>query len=140
MQRSFYDLKDEEDGRREDSDFLYNCFMSKNTDVLNTALQEIKDLTCAEFTQISKRFKGVFERAIQDECRIAKHGALLFGIYLTPKYVEKLIRENRVDPQKFQYFIQIHLAPMCQQHLNGEKRMDSMQAFVEEARMRYIIM
>lgn len=140
MQRSFYDLKDEEDKLHEDSDFLYNCFMSKNTVTLNTALKEIRDITYAEFPKISKRWKNILERAINDECRIAKHGALLFGIYLTPSYVEKLIRESRVNPQKMQYFIQVHLAPMCQQHLNGEEKMDSMQAFVEEARMRYIIM
>jgi len=140
MQRSFYDIKDEEDTKREESDFLYNCFMCKNTGVIDTALKEIRDLTYAEFPQVSKRLKTMLDRAIKDNCRIAKHGALLFGLYLTPKYTDKLIRESRVDPLKFRYYIQQHLAPMCQQHLNGEEKMDSLQAFVEEARTRYIIL
>ncbi len=139
MQRSFYDLKDEEDATHEETDFLYNCFMCKNTTVVDTALTEIRDLTFAEFPQMSSRLKTMLDRAIKDDCRIAKHGALLFGLYLTPKYVQKLINESRVDPQKFTLYMH-HLAIMCQNHLNGEDKMDSLQAFVEEARVNYIIL
>ena len=71
--------------------------------------------------------------------RVAKHGALLFGLYLTPKYANKLVQEARVEPQRFREYYTNHLPQMCRDHLNGKARFDSMQAFVEEARVRYII-
>ena len=81
----------------------------------------------------------MMERAETGDSRIAKHAMLLFGLYLTPAYAKKLVDDALVDPQRFQYYYQYHLPQLCQDHLNSKPRVDSLQAFVEEARTRYII-
>lgn len=139
MQQSFYDEKQKIDKQREDADIIYKCFMSSDTSALNTIIREIRDLTLAEFPSGSDRLRSMLNRALEDESRIAKHGALLFGLYLTPDYANKLVKEARVDPGRFRCYYTQHLPKMCQDHLNGRPRFDSMQAFVEEARVRYII-
>ena len=139
MQQSFYEVKQQYDAQREKADILYRCFMSKDTRDLNKILQEIKNLTLAEFPQASKRLRAMMERAETGDSRIAKHAMLLFGLYLTPTYAKKLVDDALVDPQRFQYYYQYHLPLLCQDHLNGKPRVDSLQAFVEEARTRYII-
>ena len=79
------------------------------------------------------------DRTAHGDSRIAKHALLLFGLYLTPMYAKKLVDESLVDPHRFTYYYQQHLPQLCQDHLNGKPRVDSLQAFVEEARTRYII-
>ncbi len=139
MQRSFYEVKQQYDTQREQSDIIYRCFMSKNTQDLDKIITEIKNLTLAEFPQASKRLRKMMDRAETSHSRIAKHAMLLFGLYLTPQYAKKLVDDSLVDPQRFQYYYQYHLPQLCQDHLNGKPRVDSLQAFVEEARTRYII-
>ena len=139
MQRSFYEVKQQYDTQREQSDIIYRCFMSKNTRDLDKIITEIKNLTLAEFPQASKRLRKMMDRAETSHSRIAKHAMLLFGLYLTPTYAKKLVDESLVDPQRFQYYYQYHLPQLCQDHLNGKPKVDSLQAFVEEARTRYII-
>ena len=139
MQRSFYEVKQQYDTQREQSDIIYRCFMSKNTQDLDKIITEIKNLTLAEFPQASKRLRKMMDRAETSHSRIAKHAMLLFGLYLTPQYAKKLVDESLVDPQRFQYYYQYHLPQLCQDHLNGKPKVDSLQAFVEEARTRYII-
>lgn len=139
MQQSFYDAKQTLDKQREGADMIYKCFMDSDTTTVDTAIREIRDLTIAEFTGASERLRNMLNRAIEDKSRVAKHGALLFGLYLTPKYANKLVKEARVEPQRFREYYTKHLPQMCRDHLNGKARFDSMQAFVEEARVRYII-
>ena len=139
MQQSFYEVKQQYDTQREQSDIIYRCFMSKNTQDLDKIITEIKNLTLAEFPQASKRLRKMMDRAETSHSRIAKHAMLLFGLYLTPQYAKKLVDDSLVDPQRFQYYYQYHLPQLCQDHLNGKPRVDSLQAFVEEARTRYII-
>ncbi len=139
MQQSFYEVKQQYDIQREQSDIIYRCFMSKNTQDLDKIITEIKNLTLAEFPQASKRLRKMMDRAETSHSRIAKHAMLLFGLYLTPQYAKKLVDESLVDPQRFQYYYQYHLPQLCQDHLNGKPKVDSLQAFVEEARTRYII-
>lgn len=139
MQQSFYDEKQSLDKQRQSADMLYRCFMDSDTSTVDTAIREIRDLTLAEFTSASERLRNMLNRAIEDKSRVAKHGALLFGLYLTPNYANKLVQEARVEPHRFREYYTKHLPQMCQDHLNGKARFDSMQAFVEEARVRYII-
>ena len=139
MQQSFYEVKQQYDTQQEEADIIYKCFMSKDTRELDKIIKEIKDLTLAEFPQASKRLRDMMDRTAHGDSRIAKHGLLLFGLYLTPMYAKKLVDESLVDPQRFQYYYQYHLPQLCQDHLNGKPRVDSLQAFVEEARTRYII-
>ncbi len=139
MQQSFYEEKQNLDKKRQQADVIYKCFMDTNTDTLDTILREIKDITLAEFPQASERLRKMLNRALQDKSRVAKHGALLFGLFLTPEYANRLVKEVRVDPKRFTYYYTKHLPTMCQDHLNGKPKFDSLQAFVEEARVRYII-
>jgi len=139
MQQSFYDEKQQIDKQRESADVIYKCFMSSDPTTLNTIIKEIRDLTLAEFPSGSERLRAMINRALDGDSRIAKHGALLFGLYLTPEYANKLMKESKVDPARFRCYYTQHLPKMCQDHLNGKPRFDSMQAFVEEARVRYII-
>ncbi len=139
MQQSFYEVKQQYDTQREQSDIIYRCFMSKNTHDLDKIITEIKNLTLAEFPQASKRLRKMMDRTETSHSRIAKHAMLLFGLYLTPQYAKKLVDESLVDPQRFQYYYKYHLPQLCQDHLNGKPKVDSLQAFVEEARTRYII-
>jgi len=139
MQQSFYEVKQQYDTQREEADVIYKCFMSKDTRELDKIIKEIKDLTLAEFPQASKRLRDMMDRTAHGDSRIAKHALLLFGLYLTPMYAKKLVDESLVDPHRFTYYYQQHLPQLCQDHLNGKPRVDSLQAFVEEARTRYII-
>ena len=139
MQQSFYEEKQNLDKKRQEADVLYKCFMDTDTDTLDTILREIKDITLAQFTQASERLRKMLSRALQDKSRVAKHGALLFGLFLTPEYANRLVKEVRVDPKRFTHYYTTHLPAMCQDHLNGKPKFDSLQAFVEEARVRYII-
>lgn len=139
MQKSLYDLKDEEDARRRGSDFIYHCFTSKDTTELNQAIRNIRDLTLAEFPQASKLLREMFERAINSDCRSAKHGTLLFGLYLTPQYAMKIVGDAKVDPTVFKEYME-ELTTLCHNHLNGEANFDSLQAFVEQARTTYEIL
>ena len=139
MQQSFYEEKQALDKQRESADLLYKCFMSGDTSVLNTVIREIRDLTMAEFPNSSERLRTMLNRALEDKSRIAKHGALLFGLYLTPDYANKLVQDGKVEPIRFRHYYTCHLPEMCQNHLNGKAKFDSLQAFVEEARVRYVI-
>jgi len=139
MQTSFYEEKQQLDKKREEADVIYRAFMDKNTQCVDNIIREIRDLTLAEFTQASNRLRKMLQRALQDKSRVAKHAAMLFGLYLTPDYANKLLQEAKVDPQRFSEYYQHHLPQMCQNHLNGKSKFDSMQAFVEEARTAYII-
>ncbi len=139
MQQSFYEEKQSLDKQRENADLLYKCFMSEDTTSVDTIIREIRDLTLAEFPQGSERLRNMLNRALEDKSRIAKHGALLFGLYLTPDYANRLVQEGKVEPMRFRYYYTKHLPDMCQNHLNGKAKFDSLQAFVEEARVRYII-
>ncbi len=139
MQQSFYDEKQAIDQKREEADLIYKCFMCPDATALDTVIREIRDLTLAEFPKGSERLRTMLNRALTTDSRIAKHGALLFGLYLTPEYANKLLKEAKVDPARFRCYYTQHLPKMCQDHLNGKPRFDSMQAFVEEARVRYII-
>mgnify|MGYP001158547254 FL=1 len=139
MQTSFYEEKQQLDKKREEADVIYRAFMDKNTQCVDNIIREIRDLTLAEFTQASNRLRKMLQRALQDKSRVAKHAAMLFGLYLTPDYANKLLQEAKVDPQRFSAYYQHHLPQMCQNHLNGKSKFDSMQAFVEEARTAYII-
>jgi hypothetical protein len=139
MQTSFYEEKQQLDKKREEADVIYRAFMDKNTQCLDNIIREIRDLTLAEFTKASNRLRKMLQRALQDKSRVAKHAAMLFGLYLTPDYANKLLQEAKVDPQRFSEYYQHHLPQMCQNHLNGKSKFDSMQAFVEEARTAYII-
>ena len=138
--QSIYDEKDELERKRQESDLIYNCFMNKDETKLNKTIKEIYDLTIAEFPQASKRFRTMIERSMSDKPRVAKHAVLLFGLYLTPIYAQRLVSESKVDVNRFQYYYQYHLPQLCQSHLNGEEKVDSLQAFVEEARIRYVIL
>lgn len=139
MQTSFYEEKQQLDKKRESADVIYRSFMDKNTHCLDNIIREIKDLTLAEFPQSSNRLRKMLQRALEDKSRVAKHAAMLFGLYLTPNYANKLLQEAQVDPQRFSIFYQHHLPQMCQAHLNGQNKFDSLQAFVEEVRTIYII-
>jgi hypothetical protein len=139
MQKSLYELKDEEDERRRQSDFIYHCFTSKDTTELNKAIRNIRDLTLAEFPQGSKLMREMFERVINSDCRSAKHATLLFGLYLTPQYVSKIVGGAEVDPSVFKEYME-ELTNLCHNHLNGEANFDSLQAFVEQARTTYEIL
>ena len=139
MQTSFYEEKQQLDKKREEADAIYRAFMDKNTQCVDNIIREIRDLTLAEFTQASNRLRKMLQRALEDKSRVAKHAAMLFGLYLTPDYANKLLQEAKVDPQRFSAYYQHHLPQMCQNHLNGKSKFDSMQAFVEEARTAYII-
>ena len=139
MEKSFYEEKRALDKQRENADVMYKAFMDKDTTVLDTMIKELKDLTMAEFPNSSNRLRDMLTRCMEDKSRVAKHGALLFGLYLTPEYANKLVRDARVDPTRFRNYYTQHLGQMCQDHLNGKAKYDSMQAFVEEARVRYII-
>jgi|TARA_B110000008_G_C16920914_1_gene544712 hypothetical protein len=139
MQTSFYEEKQQLDKQREEADVIYRAFMDKNTQCVDNIIREIRDLTLAEFTQASNRLRKMLQRALQNNSRVAKHAAMLFGLYLTPDYANKLLQEAKVDPQRFSAYYQHHLPQMCQNHLNGKSKFDSMQAFVEEARTAYII-
>ena len=139
MQTSFYEEKQQLDKKREEADVIYRAFMDKNTQCVDNIIREIRDLTLAEFTQASNRLRKMLQRALEDKSRVAKHAAMLFGLYLTPDYANKLLQEAKVDPQRFSAYYQHHLPQMCQNHLNGKSKFDSMQAFVEEARTAYII-
>lgn len=139
MQQSFYEEKQSLDKQREEADLIYKCFMDENTSALDTVIREIKDLTLAEFPNGSERLRKMLTRSLETRSRIAKHGAFLFGLYLTPEYANRLVKEGRVDTNRFREYYTRHLPTMCQAHLNGQPKFDSMQAFVEEARVRYII-
>ena len=139
MQTSFYEEIQQLDKKREEADVIYRAFMDKNTQCVDNIIREIRDLTLAEFTQASNRLRKMLQRALEDKSRVAKHAAMLFGLYLTPDYANKLLQEAKVDPQRFSAYYQHHLPQMCQNHLNGKSKFDSMQAFVEEARTAYII-
>ena len=139
VKKSFYEEKQMIDKNRENTDVIYKAFMDKDTAVLDHMIKEIRDLTVAEFPQASNRLRDMINRALEDKSRVAKHGVLLFGLYLTPNYANKLLQEAKVDPTRFREYYTKHLGQMCQHHLNGKAKFDSMQAFVEEARTRYII-
>ena len=117
MQQSFYDAKQTLDKQREGADMIYKCFMDSDTTTVDTAIREIRDLTIAEFTGASERLRNMLNRAIEDKSRVAKHGALLFGLYLTPKYANKLVKEARVEPQRFREYYTNHLPQMCRMSL-----------------------
>lgn len=138
--QSFYDIKDAQDLRRQKADLLYKCFMDKDTTALDTCIKDIRDLTVAEFPNASDNLRRMFDKCIESESRVAKHGALLFGLYLTPQYANKLVTEGKMDAERFRHFYMHHLPDMCQKHLGGKPKFDSYQAFVEEARTRYMIL
>ena len=50
------------------------------------------------------------------------------------KDANKLVKESKVDPARFRCYYTKHLPNMCQDHLNGKPRFDSMQAFVEASK------
>jgi len=139
MQQSFYEEKQKLDKQREDADIIYKSFMDPNTATVDTIIREIRDLTLAEFPEASDRLRSMLNRALQDKSRVAKHAAMLFGLMLTPQYANMLLQEVKVDPNRFRHYYTAHLPVMCQNHLNGKPKFDSLQAFVEEARVRYII-
>jgi hypothetical protein len=136
---SIYDKKDTLEKQRMDSDLIYHCLMSKDETILNKTIQDIYDLTVAEFPQASQRFRTMMSRVISDKPRVAKHAALMFGLYLTPAYAQRLVTEAKVDVHRFQYFYTYDLPRLCTAHLNGAEKVDSLQAFVEEIRIQYII-
>ena len=136
---SIYDQKDVLEQQRMHSDLIYQCLMSKDETVLNKTIQDIYDLTVAEFPNASKRFRTIMSRVISDHPRVAKHAVLMFGLYLTPTYAQRLVTEAKVDVHRFQYFYMYNLPKLCNDHLNGTEKVDSLQAFVEEIRIQYII-
>jgi hypothetical protein len=137
--QSLYDLSESYELKKMESDALYNAFMNKDPSELNKMIQDIVDVTMKKYPDMSSRFKEMADLTLRDKSRIAKHGFLLFGLYLTPEYAKTLVTPiPKVDPNKFQAFYASVLPQLCQQHLNGH--FTSLQEFVEYARPAYIEM
>ena len=137
--QSLYDVAESYEKVKRDSDAIYNAFMNKDPTDLNKMLKEIIDITLNKFPDLSSRFKEMAELTLKDKSRVAKHGMLLFGLYLTPEYAKTLVHPvPKVNPHKFQEFYNKILPEICQQHLNGH--FTSIQEFVEYARPAYIEM
>jgi hypothetical protein len=137
--QSLYDLARSFESKKMESDALYNAFMNKDPSELNKMIQEIVDVTTQKYPDMSSRFKEMADLTLRDKSRIAKHGFLLFGLYLTPEYAKTLVTPvPKVNPHKFQVFYATILPKLCQQHLNGQ--FTSLQEFVEYARPAYITM
>ena len=138
MTQSLYDAAAVFEQQRMSSDILYRSFMNRDTSEMDAILTEIVDMVKTTNPTLSKRFHEVTDRTVNDNVRIAKHALLLFGLYLTPDYAKRLLQPKpKVNPEKFKRFYAKELPLLCTRLLDGTYT--SMQEFVENARMVYVV-
>lgn len=138
MNQSIYDVATGYEELKTKSDVIYDAFMNRDTTNLDKMLSEIKEITEKKYPELSNRYKELTERTVCDSVRVAKHGMLLFGLYMTPEYAKTLVTPTpKVNPVKFELFYRTELPVLCNKLLNGV--FSSLQEFVENARTIYII-
>ena len=139
MNQSIYDIANQLQTQKEESDVIYKCFMSRDTTLLDSMLKEMSEIVASKQPGLSERFHRLTQRTLQDNNRIAKHGYLLFGLFMLPQYAQSLITPTpRVNPVKFELFYRLELPKLCTNLQNGIYT--SLQEFVETARTTYIIL
>ena len=84
----------------------------------------------------SKRMQEMLNIALNDRNRLLKHSLIFFALQLEPWAVKYFMEDNKSPPEKISNFVSNDLKTAIELLLKGS--FTSLQAFVEDARWRYI--
>lgn len=121
--------------KRENADLMYNVIMNPDGKELQKAVEYfVKKIK--ERPNNSKRMKEMLNTALNDRNRLLKHSLIFFALQLEPWAVKYFMEDNKSPPEKISNFVSNDLKVAIELLLKGS--FTSLQAFVEDARWRYI--
>jgi len=127
---------------RMSKDLLYRVIMDPDTTELNKAVKHFVTMIRKHRTDggklSSRRMNRMLDLCQADTNRLMKHSLILFGLQLEPWAVNYFMEQNRCPPEKLSSFISTELKDAVSQLLKGSYT--SLQAFVEDARWRYVVL
>lgn len=121
--------------KRENADLMYNVIMNPDGKELQKAVEYfVKKIK--ERPNNSKRMQEMLNIALNDRNRLLKHSLIFFALQLEPWAVKYFMEDNKSPPEKISNFVSNDLKTAIELLLKGS--FTSLQAFVEDARWRYI--
>ena len=137
-----YHQADKIENARMSKDLLYRVIMDPDITELNKAVDHFTKMIREHRTEGGKlsstRMNRMLDLCKADTNRLLKHSLILFALQLEPWAVEYFMRNNRSPPEKLSSFISTELKEAVSQLLKGSYT--SLQAFVEDARWRYVVL
>ena len=137
-----YHQADKIENTRMSKDLLYRVIMDPDTTELNKAVDHFTKMINERRTENGKlastRMNRMLDLCKADTNRLLKHSLILFALQLEPWAVEYFMKNNRSPPEKLSSFISTELKEAVSQLLKGSYT--SLQAFVEDARWRYVVL
>lgn len=126
---------------RRKKDLLYNVFMNPDTTELDKTVQTfVKNLKESERfsgnNKMSTRMQRMLDITINDKNRLLKHSMILFALQMENWAVKYFMDDNKSPPEKVSQFVSVDLKDTVNLLLKGSYT--SLQAFVEDARWRYV--
>lgn len=123
------------ESKRENADLMYNIIMNEDGKDLQDAVMHFAALL-KKRKNISNRMKSMLDIVCADKNRLLKHSLIFFALSLEPWAVKYFMKDNKTPPEKISNFVSNDLKGGIDQLLKGS--FTSLQAFVEDARWRYI--
>ena len=136
-----YNQAEKIESERRKKDLLYNVFMNPEpTDLQNTVEFFVKNIkTSGRFSddnKMSKRMQRMLDVTVSDNNRLLKHSLILFALQMENWAVKYFMDDNKSPPEKVSQFVSVDLKETVNLLLKGSYT--SLQAFVEDARWRYV--
>ena len=127
---------------RMSQDLLYRVIMDPDMTELNKAVthftKTIRENRTNNGKLSSTRMNRMLDLCEADPNRLLKHSLILFALQLEPWAVTYFMEHNRSPPEKLSSFVSTELKDAVSQLLKGSYT--SLQAFVEDARWRYVVL
>jgi len=137
-----YHQADKIEEARMAKDLLYRVIMDPDITALDNAVKHFVKMIREKRTQNGKlsstRMNRMLELCEADSNRLLKHSLILFALQLEPWAVTYFMENNRSPPEKLSSFVSSELKDAVSQLLKGSYT--SLQAFVEDARWRYVVL
>lgn len=136
-----YNQADKIEKSRQSKDLLYNVFMNSDTKELQkTTILFVKNIKESDRfsgdNKMSKRMERMLDVAVSDNNRLLKHSLILFALQMENWAVKYFMDDNKSPPEKVSQFVSQDLKEAVNLLLKGSYT--SLQAFVEDARWRYV--
>lgn len=136
-----YNQADNIEKSRQSKDLLYNVFMNSDTEELQkTTVLFAKNIKESDRfsgdNKMSKRMERMLDVAVSDSNRLLKHSLILFALQMENWAVKYFMEDNKSPPEKVSQFVSQDLKEAVNLLLKGSYT--SLQAFVEDARWRYV--
>lgn len=123
--------------KRMKNDLLYNVIMNPDTSKLQETVDMFTDKILKKYKNPSKRLSRMLDLCKVDKNRLLKHSLIFFCLYQEPFAMEYFLKDNACPPNKLSSFVSSDLHSCCDQLLKGSYT--SLQAFVEDARWKYVV-